>query len=1530
MIKFLITTLAAMITLQGFAQTPKSFPDDDEGFLTGFSAYVAKSKRTESINAATEFASTYEGLSAALKTDVKATANMMLKNKVRNYPTFTEYAKIITLIASANGEGVPKEHITILKELIEASKPSAYKQFESYIKYLPNLFEGRYLFKTKTKAWVFKEGASYTVTVDDGKAALKFNGVDIVGMSRSDTLTIYNTSGKCFPVSKSWVGKSGKINFTKAGYSEAEALANLSTYEIALDKGDFSFDSVTLTFPKHIEGQILGALSEKLYSSKPQTISYPKFTSYDLNLNVKNIDERVSTSGGLKLLGDRIIIYGTEEKNAEFILSTNGKKQAVASAPSFIVRKDKNDVFAEKAEVSLYMKKDSLYHPAIIFKFLMEDNILRLERGEGIYVNVPYESAFHQMAIDLNSLQWNLDSTNIQFKTVDRYTGRPVAFTSYDHYVPQGELQYLTLTGRNPLRMLRDLSESYGTDYLTGHDIAGQLGYPLKEVESIIYKLAKAGFVFYNPTTKEMRVNYKTHHYMAAGKGDIDYDHLQFISENTGDDLNGVLSLDSQTIKLFGIEEFALSVPKKVKIMPRNEEMVLLENRDMDLEGTLTADKLVFKGKGIHFDYEDFKVDMQSVDSLIIFVAGEENELGERRDVALKTIISDIKGALFIDEPGNKSGLNDYQEYPFFESYDTAYVYFDSPEDSTKFQRENFYFQVFPFTLDSIVVTQTDSISFEGRLVSNDIFNPFVTQLSSQPDYTLGINEVSPPEGLDIYKSSGKFFNKYSLQEEGLRGTGTIKYRQAVIESENFKFYDDSLYAVADSFYMIPDVTNDAPQLTSAGGEVHWLPYKDSLWLVTDNIYTFYDGQLEFNGDIAYASGVLFGIPDSGTLSSDYVFGNGRIVAESSTFNEGQFTATNGSLTITTEEGIEAVNSNFTTANVNFKTGIVTVENAADTLWVDLPNNKLLTNIMNYNWNMETDILKFNNDEEVQQYFLSTLPELDSLKFYAANATYDIKEVKLEANEIEDISIADSKLIPPGKKLVILAGGVFDEMHAATLILNKDGEYHTLDNVNVVVRSRNDLSGTGNFKYIGNTGKEYNVHIDEIKVVIDTISQSRKNVEIAHTIEARGVITEEDQFRLDEQLLYKGNMFLYATQKDIEFDGFGRLDLKQNEDPSWFNLSQGIDPDNFSIGLDSLVNESMQTVVTGLFVSPSELEVYSAIMEPTRSVKDNILHQAEGSLWKGGNSGEFVFGKEDAVKGTNPNGSVMKYNDNTGTVEIDGHITWAPEIPLVKVDGYGTLNYNPATKSASGKSVIAIDFPMDEDIWYQLPRDIVEYNFNAESIEYDKPEIIRALKYFIPEKNEINTIIEDIEAEGLFKLPLTFSHKMLLTDVELNWDPIDGNFKSTNVIGLSSIGGFPIDLQIKAYTEFGYNFGTSYMNLYFETSDGEWYLFSTKRGKMFVLSSDQSFNDKVVNTKNKEVTDGKKGPIIYEFQPGNMTSKVTFIMRIQDYLSRIGEGVPTPQNEENQPEEEIPVEDEQIEEEKNEEDPDPGLNDGGE
>ena len=1480
------------------AQTPTSFPDEDGLFIEAFAKYLGKSKREDAYTSAATFTETFNGLSAEMKAVVKTTAAAMLKNRVRNYPVYPQYANTVTLVASQKGT-VPQEHIVVLRDLIEAAQSGSYKQFEQYMKYLPDLFDHYALNKTATKLWSFNPEATYTTGVENGKPYLDFETVDITGMSKRDSVRIISTSGRCFPIGKDWIGSKGNYYFSRAGWSESEVIVELNDYELALDKVDFVFDSVYFSMPEYLDGKILGQVTERLYSTTPQTMSYPRFKSAEADLELKNIDERLTTSGGFRLEARKMIIFGNDEKAASVYLSTDGVKQVKASARRFLIKVDDQEVIAENVEVHIFMKKDSIFHPSLIFRYDMSADELELQRSEGIASNLPFKSSYHQMDLGFNMLLWKLDSAYINLKTISTYTDEPVSFTSYEHYIPQGELKYLTLTGRNPLRMIRDLADSYGTMDLHGEDVAGMMGYPLQQIENVLYKLTKDGFVYYDPVSKRMVVDYKVFHYMDAGKGDIDFDHLIFESDPKGSDLNGTISVDSSAITIRGVSEFTLSNLKKVTLAPRESDVILTEDRDLDMEGKLKAGKLEFKGSGMHFDYEGFQVDMQEVDSMQIYVKGDEMDAyGEYPDVPLKSIISNIKGTLFIDDPGNKSGLIDYPEYPYFESYDTAYVFFDDNYDSTTFPRDEFYFAIYPFTLDSIAKTITDSLSFYGKFVSGDIFNPFETFISVQKDLTLGIDEITPENGLAIYQSAGMFFDNYVLKKDGLFGKGRITYRQAEMESKKFEFYPDSLYANVDTFHMVSDAVADVPQLSVDKAEVYWLPYLDSMFVIKHKEkFRMYNRRLNYSGDIVYKGGALSGQSDSTEMAKHRMEG-ARILGDATRFYKNHFIVDSATLDLYLPESESAiVTVSRVNADVNFKTKKGEFATVADTVITVIPGNQLITDFRDFEWDMVGQKVTFRNSEALDYFFISTLPAYDSLQFNAASAVYDMLENKTYANEVSDIHVADSKLIPPNEELIILQGGTIEPMSNATLVLNRIEEFHTIENADLVIKSRNDFSGTGSYYYPTVTGDPYTIFIDEISVREDTTGiivkkKGAKEVEKIYMVRARGVIPDEDGFRLDEQLLYKGNAYIYSNDRDIAFEGFAKLDLKQNEESAWFNMNQGIDPDNFSLSVDSLIDETKQQVVAGLFISPGELEIYSAVMNPKRSTRDPAIHQVKGSLFKGELSGEYLFGSADAVSGVDATGSIMKYDDNTGALEINGELSWVSDIPLVNVAGFGKLNYDPTTGKASAVSSIAIDFPMDESIWYQLPRDIVEYQDKVKGINYKRPEIKRMLRHFIPNENTVETIIGDIEAEGYFQLPATFPYKILLTDVELNWDPLDGNFKSTNTIGISSINKYPIDLQVKAYTEFGYSMGTNYMNLYFETSSGEWYFFSTKRGKMYVMSSDQSFNDAVVNSDNKEVREGKKGDVIYEFQPGNLTSKLTFMARFDDYLSRL-KGVPT-------------------------------------
>ena len=150
-----------------------------------------------------------------------------------------------------------------------------------------------------------------------------------------------------------------------------------------------------------------------------------------------------------------------------------------------------------------------------------------------------------------------------------------------------------------------------------------------------------------------------------------------------------------------------LSDSQNVVIFPKEQEVKLKKNRDFTFAGRVKAGRFDFFGKQFSFDYHNFKINLDNVDSLRLRVESDDpsevDEFGNRKLVAVRSVVENITGDLLIDQFGNKSGLKDFPQYPIFNSKKDSYVYYDRPFiQEGVYTRDDFYFHLDPFTIDSL------------------------------------------------------------------------------------------------------------------------------------------------------------------------------------------------------------------------------------------------------------------------------------------------------------------------------------------------------------------------------------------------------------------------------------------------------------------------------------------------------------------------------------------------------------------------------------------------------------------------------------------------------------------------------------------------------------------------------------------------------------------------------------------------------------------------------------------------------------
>ena len=155
-------------------------------------------------------------------------------------------------------------------------------------------------------------------------------------------------------------------------------------------------------------------------------------------------------------------------------------------------------------------------------------------------------------------------------------------------------------------------------------------------------------------------------------------------------------------------------------------------------------------------------------------------------------------------------------------------VYYDKPSTQLGvYDRNRFYFDVEPFTMDSLNELDLEKMALGGTLVSGGIIPDLKYALYLQPDKSLGFKLKRTDAGYPMYGGKGRGFVDLALSDEGFFGTGEVNYLASVSKSDQFVMLLDSLNGQCNTF----DNKRTAifPDVVATNTYNHWMPYKDTM-----------------------------------------------------------------------------------------------------------------------------------------------------------------------------------------------------------------------------------------------------------------------------------------------------------------------------------------------------------------------------------------------------------------------------------------------------------------------------------------------------------------------------------------------------------------------------------------------------------------------------------------------------------------------------------------------------------------------------
>jgi hypothetical protein len=1400
-----------------FAQSKKQFSTEIEKFEPELEQFL-KNKNGNGKAMADTFIVKYNSYSDGSKKSVINLLNTLRKTRLKKIEIYDQVLQSIILIDSLekdNGANIDSWLSSYNKFI--ANKKATTSQKQKFIEANYNVLAHSRL---NPKSRKIKWGTSGTL-VYNSKDVIKYSikGSDLYCTSGLDSMGIAEVEASFLPSKQVIEIAKAKIYWDSNTFSKDSLYVVAKNISIDVKQKGFVADSVVLHSKYFFKKEVLGSIEERVETRIVKKKVYPIFKSYMKNYFVKNITPDVNFSGGIVLRKNTLYGVGDNKRKAVLHCTYDNKEVFLFNSKSFVF--GKKNIFSGETSVSIRLQEDSIFHPEMSMNYDIKQAKLLVSKNRNKLSESPFSNSFNSFDMFLKSLSWKRGNKEIVFET-EKYIDVP--FVSNNYYERDVFRQFQGLNNVNPLVQLYDVyMYSEDSDNLTINYIARQMGMPKQYATHMLMELAILGYVYVDLDLGRVSLNEKFFNIVEVYKGNKDYDVILFHAPDATS-INGLINLENGKISLVNIDRINLSTNKKVYVFPSDTVVV---NKDLNLRfnGEVNVGNYEFHGSDYTFEYEDFKVVMNGNQKMQYYVPNwKRDSNGKFQYVKVFNPIDSLRGELYIDEPTNKSGRIAYDDYPKFNNTRDAYVFYDLPQiRNGVYSRDQLYVKLAPFELDSLTTVSSRDVKFYGTIHTGNIFPDFEYFVNVQKDFSLGFLYDTEVEGLEIFKK-GIYKDELSLNMEGLNGRGRLSYLSSEIESEQVEFYSDSLKMVAQTFdvdYKVIDTLN-TPLGSGENVAVFWEPEIDSMSIsMLEKPFVFYDSTVSLNGHLAF-------------LKNDLI-ASGNVLFETAEISSGYYNFYADSInsrlldfklkeTMDSPAEVEIINSAGVVDMTNRESRFMLLDKNAHISFITSKYNAYIDSVV---WKMDNNRIELTSTNVAKMpWFVSVDPAQDSLRFQAAQASYNLTDDKLEISKVVGIAVADAFINPEDDKLEILENGWMQGFEHAKIKMGIGAHEHTLENANIVINSSKSFVGDAEYYYkdidsINHTIVMSSIYVDSIQ---------------GKTI-GKGDILADEEFMLNPYFSFNGQVEVSGRNKFLRFQGYSGIqnycdDIDVGEVP----IEGVVDPNNVKVEINNFDNSNKYSFIyNGIYATLSNYS--AAFLSTDRDLVNYDFISAKGSFYYDEPEACYAIGG-DKINGVKQD-EVRFYNDEC-RLGASGEIKFYNPDKLIEIKAYGNIDFDMNAEIMTIQTVLGLNFEFSRLIMDEIRQALQETG--AKDVLEDESKI-KELGFSRLMNKSYSANYDGLGNFGQ-GLPKDLQFGILFSNLELSWDANEKMFLSGDEIGIHSFNGHLINKIFNGKVEIKKRRGGDEITIYFATEEGKYYYFSYRSNVMNFHTNNRKVMDK--------------------------------------------------------------------------------------
>lgn len=1463
--------MVILLSLTAFhlkAQKIKQFTHEPTAWIGELQKLLKDDKKAGAEELLLEFGEVWNAgdFTPQMQEDIFKTSNNFIKKRTLDFEIWNHYLKILIHLISQEETDKISGWIDYFQNLSRRSPARAIRdQLHTY----HLVFYESKLFDDGSLSWLYT--GNYDLKIVDNEPVFEFEETDLFAQFKGDSTYIQDTRGVYQPSTFTWNGQGGEIFWDRTGLTPDSARAEFKSYTLSTNKSSFEADSVTLytiVYPlEPLEGKLEERLSPR---NDPNSATFPRFYSYRQDVSIEGIMENVNFLGGISVLGRKIFGSGGGRGDAAFVFYYEGVPKVVARGERFRLRE--NLFTSDKIALSVYLDQDSIYHPKVYMRLIPEQNTVTfLRQSEGLSL-AKFVNTYHKVNMAFESLMWKMSEPRMIISNMNTGAVTPVVIESNYFFRLERFMELQGFDLKNPLYEIRRMLVSRNQMTYDMETLGREMRLDTRGARIFALKLAVDGYGSFDLLKDEMTFSEKVFDYLDYFEEKKDYDVISFVSQIEGKP-NGFLSLLDNDLTLHGVQAIALSDSQGVRLFPYEQKIVMHKDLNFDFNGAIAAGRFAFWGKEFSFIYDQFRINMVDIDSMRFKVerfTGQEDITGTRLLTDVQNVLQDLTGELLIDKPNNKSGKEPYPEYPIFRSAKESYIYFDNPKIfSGVYPRKSFYIELAPFEIDSLDNAKTESIEFDGVLVSAGIFPDIHEPIKVQRDYSLGFVRQTPESGYPTYGGKGRYFNTISLSNKGLKGDGRIEYLTSTSVSNEWFFFPDSTNGLARDFEILAQTKGtEYPHVTNVETKIHWEPYKDKMFARnTSKPFSMYDEiNMTASGELTYSPSALRGKAliaylDAENESENFLFRNRAFEADTTSFRVRRDQSSPWAFSLKNARG-----------EVNFDQdkGQFTLNNPAHYFNFEIQQYRSYMDFAEWQISPKTIEVSKKGTQPTSK-MVSTHREQDSLQFVAKSAKFSLITDVLEVFRANEIPVADAMIYPDTGYVVIDPAAKMRRLENSKVIANRSNKFHEFKESSIQIYGRKKYDGNGYYEYVDEDKSPWPLYFKEINVTRDGMTK------------ATAEITEEDQFFLSSFFAYKGRVFLEAPRKHLEFDGSTLIQHTcENILTDWFSFRSIIDPNHIVIDLPTPREDGRSRIKNGIYISNDSTSGYSAFLTPENPQAAYDILTAQGKLFYDHGIDSYVITSAERIDDPEAKGNYLALNNRDCYTEGDGVLSFGDRLGQVKIEGVGKAEHQMADDLILLDFQLAFDFFFNEDIMKKIAQEILSRS-SLKGVDLNRPAYKAVVNQLLDGKTRTR-FLEDLEFYGApEKLPKELINTITFSDLQMEWNPEVNAFLSVGQLGIGSIGKEPIFRKTDGILEIARKRRGDEVRLYIELDNRTFYYFEYRRNMMGFYSSDDELMALIRDMNpDKRKKDGSKGQQPYTYTISTRGKMNRFLNRMED------------------------------------------------